>query len=234
MPHRPTLPRQKTSPLARRRAVAAGAAVLVLAAGCSTGGAAAAAPAPPEVVSQAVLEPGQDNPMIAQGVALGAGAALYKTSGLGPTQLNAAAADGTPESFIDTDQFTGGTLPAGVTITEAQGMNVLRNIRENLEAQGLTLENVTTMRVFLDNAPGSDRADYAGWNRAYRQFFANTNLASGDTELVPLGTAAPAAPLVRNPARPSRFALEVQSLPVAGWLVEVEVDAVFPAGSGPR
>ncbi|MCH6164549.1 Rid family hydrolase (plasmid) [Pseudonocardia alaniniphila] len=216
------------------RALATGAAVLALAAaGCSTG-TSAAAPAPPAVVSQAVLEPGQDNPMIAQGVALGAGAAFYKTSGLGPKQMNAAAAEGTPESFIDTDQFAGGVLPTGVTITEAQGMNVLRNIRENLEAQGLTLENVTTMRVFLDNAPGSDRADYAGWNRAYRQFFANTNLASGDTELVPLGSAAPAAPLVRNPARPSRFALEVQSLPVTGWLVEVEVDAVFPVGSGPR
>ncbi len=89
------------------------------------------------------------------------------------------------------------------------------------------------MRVFLDNAPGTDRADYAGWNRAYRQFFANTNLQSGDTELVPLGGAAPAAPLVRNPARPSRFALEVQSLPVPGWLVEVEVHAVFPAGTSP-
>ncbi|GAA3109357.1 hypothetical protein GCM10010464_85270 [Pseudonocardia yunnanensis] len=227
----PTPPHQGTPHL---RALATGAAVLALAAaGCSTG-TSAAAPAPPAAVSQAVLEPGQDNPMIAQGVALGAGAAFYKTSGLGPKQMNAAAAEGTPESFIDTDQFAGGVLPAGVTLTEAQGMNVLRNIRENLEAQGLTLENVTTMRVFLDNAPGSDRADYAGWNRAYRQFFANTNLSSGDTELVPLGSAAPAAPLVRNPARPSRFALEVQSLPVAGWLVEVEVDAVFPAGSGPR
>lgn len=207
--------------------------MLALVAGCSAG-TSAAAPAPPATVSQAVLEPGQDNPMIAEGVALGAGAAIYKTSGLGPTQGNAAAADGTPESYIDTDQFAGGELPAGVTLTEAQGMNVLRNIRENLEAQGLTLENVTTMRVFLDNAPGSDRADYAGWNRAYRQFFANTDLTSGETVLVPLGSAAPAAPLVRNPARPTRFALEVQSLPVPGWLVEVEVDAVFPEGGGPR
>jgi enamine deaminase RidA (YjgF/YER057c/UK114 family) len=113
-------------------------------------------------------------------------------------------------------------------------MNVLRAIQENLERQGLRLEDVTTMRVFLDNAPGSDRADYAGWNRAYRQFFANTNLQTGDTELVPLGSAEPSAPLVRNPARPSRFALEVQSLPVPGWLVEVEVDAVFPPGTSPR
>lgn len=211
---------------------ASAAAALVLLAGCATSE--AAPPQEPPFVSRSVLPDGEANPMIAQGVALGAGADLYKTSGIGPTKLNAAAAEGTPESFIDTVQFADGTLPAGVTITEAQGLNVLRAIRENLELQGLSVEDVTTMRVFLDNAPGTDRADYAGWNRAYRQFFANTNLQSGDTELVPLGGAAPAAPLVRNPARPSRFALEVQSLPVPGWLVEVEVDAVFPAGTSPR
>lgn len=187
-----------------------------------------ATPSEPPFTARAVLPEGEPNPMIAQGVALGAGAEIYKTSGIGPTQLNAAAPEGTPEAFIDTTQFADGVLPTGVTITEAQGMNVLRAIQENLELQGLRLENVTTMRVFLDNAPGSDRADYAGWNRAYRQFFANTNLQSGDTELVALGSSEPSAPLVRNPARPSRFALEVQSLPVPGWLVEVEVDAVFP------
>ena len=34
--------------------------------------------------------------------------------------------------------------------------------------------------------------------------------------------------MVVNGARPSRFALEVENLPVDGWLVEVEVDAVYP------
>ena len=219
---------------ARPIVVASVAAALALAvAGCAAP-APDAAPQEPPFTSRSVLPAGEANPMIAEGVALGAGADVYKTSGIGPTSTSSTAADGTPESFVDTDQFTGGVLPAGVTITEAQGMNVLRGIQENLELQGLTLENVTTMRVFLDNAPGSDRADYAGWNRAYRQFFANTDLSTGDTALVPLGTAAPSAPLVRNPARPSRFALEVQSLPVAGWLVEVEVDAVFPAAVNPR
>jgi enamine deaminase RidA (YjgF/YER057c/UK114 family) len=216
------------------RALPAFALAISAVAGCAAGPADAAAPAEPPLTSRAVLPDGEANPMIAQGVALGAGVDLYKTSGIGPTKLNTAAPEGTPESFIDTSQFAGGALPAGVTITEAQGMNVLRAIKENLELQGLRLEDVTTMRVFLDNAPGSDRADYAGWNRAYRQFFANTNLQTGDTELVPLGGAAPSAPLVRNPARPSRFALEVQSLPVPGWLVEVEVDAVFPQGANPR
>ncbi|MGS2805763.1 Rid family hydrolase [Nocardia sp. MW-W600-9] len=197
--------------------------------GCSADSDAAGEPKP--APSSSILEAGQANPMIAQGVVIAADAAVYKTSGIGPTALNKAAPTGSPESFIDTQQFAGGTLGPGVTVTEAQGMSVLARIRENLEARGLTLDNVVTMRVFLDNAPGTDRADYAGWNRAYRQFFANTDLDTGDTELVPLGTAAPTAPLVRNAARPTRFALEVASLPVAGWLVEVEVDAVYPAGS---
>ncbi|MFD0000557.1 Rid family hydrolase [Nocardia sp. NPDC127526] len=194
---------------------------------CSSDSTDAETPAP-GAVSTSILEVGQANPMIAQGVVLRTDAAIYKTSGIGPAATNKTAKEGTPESFIDTAQFAGGVLPAGVTITEAQGMAVLTRIKENLEAQGLSMANVTTMRVFLDNAPGSDRADYAGWNRAYRQFFANTNLETGDTELVPLGTAAPAAPLLRNPARPTRFALEVAGLPVPGWLVEVEVDAVYP------
>lgn len=172
------------------------------------------------------LEPGNDNPMIATGVTLDPKARVYKSSGLGPAALNPAAPAGSPEAYIDAEQFPGGELTGGVTITEAQGMNALRQIEANLRARGLKLSDVTTMRVFLDNAPGTDRADYNGWNRAYRQFFANTDLRTGKPVLVPMGSGEPAEPLVANPARPSRFALEVGSLPVDGWLVEVEVDAV--------
>lgn len=219
-----------TRSTSRVAALAAGltAAAVVLAACSSDGSGDDGAAAEPTPAAQPVLEAGEANPMIAQGVTIAGGAAVYKTSGLGPTASNTAAPKGSPESYIDSS-FSGGVLPEGVTVTEAQGISVLKNIRTNLEAQGLTLGDVTTMRVFLDNAPGTDRADYAGWNRAYRQFFANTNLDTGDTELVPLGTAAPAAPLERNAARPTRFALEVGSLPVPGWLVEVEVDAVYPS-----
>ncbi|MFC4605710.1 Rid family hydrolase [Rhodococcus kronopolitis] len=201
---------------------------------CSSEPEGGAEPEQPQAASTAVLEPGEPNPMIAQGVSIGADAAVYKTSGLGPAAANPAAPAGSPESYIDAGLFAGGVLPPGVSLAEAQGIGVLTEIRENLELQGLTLGDVTTMRVFLDNAPGADRADYAGWNRAYRQFFANTDLDTGDTVLVPMGSAEPSAPLERNEARPTRFALEVASLPVPGWLVEVEVDAVYPAGQGPR
>ncbi|WP_222106246.1 Rid family hydrolase [Catellatospora sichuanensis] len=184
-------------------------------------------PRPGTTVS--VLPAGQDNPSIADGVAIGRGTAIYKTSGLGPGGLNTAAAAGTEARYIDPVDLVDGQLPPGVTITEAQGLNVLRRIGENLARAGLSYDDVITMRVFLQNPAGQEKMDFAGWNRAYRQFFANTSLATGEPVNVPLGSAAPAPPMVANPARPSRFALEIENLPVNGWLVEVEVDAAYPA-----
>nr|WP_296765972.1 Rid family hydrolase [Rhodococcus sp. (in: high G+C Gram-positive bacteria)] len=212
--------------LARTTAATLAAGAILFTAACSSDSDAAPAADEPTSGARAVLEDGESNPMIAQGVEISGDATVYKSSGIGATAMNDAAPEGSPESYVDTDQFVGGTLPAGVTVTEAQGIGVLKKIRDNLELQGYSLEDVVTMRVFLDNAPGTERADYAGWNRAYRQFFANTNLDTDETELVPMGTAEPSAPIERNSARPSRFALEVATLPVQGWLVEVEVDAV--------
>jgi enamine deaminase RidA (YjgF/YER057c/UK114 family) len=174
------------------------------------------------------LPAGQANPMIATGVGIGANTPIYKTSGIGPSALNTGAPAGSEASYVDTAVFPGGALPAGVTITEAQGINVLRRIGENLEAAGLSYSDVYTMRVFLQNPAGGATADFAGWNRAYRQYFANTDLTTGAYVPVPLGTAPPAKPFVVNKSRPSRFALEIENLPVAGWLVEVEVDAAYP------
>ncbi|MFK4084071.1 Rid family hydrolase [Kribbella sp. NPDC020789] len=174
------------------------------------------------------LPAGQANPLIATGVGISANTPVYKTSGIGPTALNTAAPSGSEASYIDTAVFPGGELPAGVTITEAQGINVLRRIGENLQAAGLSYADVYTMRVFLQNPSGAATADFAGWNRAYRQYFANTDLTTGKYVPVPLGTAPPAKPFVVNKARPSRFALEIENLPVTGWLVEVEVDAAYP------
>lgn len=210
------------------KAVAVCAAALsIVAAGGFAAGASTGAPAPNRVVPNLLSPSAAPNPLIANGVGIGKNVAIYKSSGLGPGGRNAAGAAGTPERFVDPAQFPGGTLTGGVTITEAQSMNVLARIQENLASVGLGLDDVITMRVFLDNAPGAPIADYAGWNRAYRQFFANTNRVTGEATLVPMGTTAPATPLVVNPSRPSRFTLEVASLPVNGWLVEVEVDAAY-------
>lgn len=210
-----------------RTAVVGLSALSVVAVGGYAAGASTGAPPVNRAVANLPARSEAPNPLIANGVSIGKNVAVYKSSGLGPGALGAAA-NGTPQRYVDPAQFPGGVLPAGVTITEAQSMNALARIRENLASVGLGVEDVITMRVFLDNPPGADVADYNGWNRAYRQFFANTDRVTGGPVAVPLGTAAPAPPLITNSARPSRFTLEVASLPVTGWLVEVEVDAVFP------
>jgi len=167
-----------------------------------------------------------DTPLIADGVAIGKNLSWYKSSGLGPAASNTAPGASAEERYIPTDVFPGAELPDGVTLTEAQGINALARIGTNLERAGLSYDDVVSMRVFLQNPEGEEEMDFAGWNRAYRQFFANTNLATGEVLDVQLGSAT-TEPMVVNRARPSRFALEVENLPVDGWLVEVEVDAVY-------
>lgn len=218
----------------RRRVLRVGGLAVLLAASAAGGAAAAGVVATPPPPGQTVpsLPPGTANPLIASGVAIGSDVALYKSSGLGPAALNTTAAAGTPEAYLDPALLVDGALPPGVTLTEAQSINALRRIGTNLASQGLTYADVITMRVFLNNAPGTDRADYTGWNRAYRQFFANTDLTTGAAIDVPLGSAAPAPALVVNGTRPSRFAVEVASLTMEGWLVEVEVDAAYPEQDG--
>lgn len=167
-----------------------------------------------------------DTPLIADGVAIGKNVSWYKSSGLGPAASNTAPGASAEERYIPTDVFPGAELPDGVTLTEAQGINALARIGTNLERAGLSYDDVVSMRVFLQNPEGEEEMDFAGWNRAYRQFFANTNLATGEVLDVQLGSVT-TEPMVVNRARPSRFALEVENLPVDGWLVEVEVDAVY-------
>jgi enamine deaminase RidA (YjgF/YER057c/UK114 family) len=179
-------------------------------------------PKPDQVIAN--LPTDQATPLIANGVSVGRHVELYFSSGIGPAARNTAAPAGSPERYLDPAQLPGG-LTGGVTITEAQGLNALARIKENLESVGLGVDDVISMRVFLDNPPGAGAADFTGWNRAYRQFFANTNLTTGETLAVPLGTGTPGPPMVVNPVRPSRTALEIGSLPVAGWLVEIEVVA---------
>jgi enamine deaminase RidA (YjgF/YER057c/UK114 family) len=179
-------------------------------------------PKPGQVIAN--LPTDQATPLIANGVSVGKHVELYFSSGVGPAARNTDAPAGTPERYLDPAQLPAG-LTGGVTVTEAQGLNALARIKENLESVGLDLGDVISMRVFLDNPPGAAGADFNGWNRAFRQYFANTNLLTGEPLAVPLGTGTPGPPIVVNPVRPSRTALEIGSLPVAGWLVEIEVVA---------
>jgi enamine deaminase RidA (YjgF/YER057c/UK114 family) len=176
------------------------------------------------------------DPFLANGVAAGSGTAVYTASGTGPSAANTLAPAGTAAAYIDyavlatlypdflpTDaEKAAGALPTGVTITEAQGLNCMARVQENLIAAGVTLGDITFMRIFLDNPVETVRADYAGWNRSYRKYMANVSLETGEV------IAAYAPVIVPNATRPARSNIEVATLPVAGWLIEIEAVAAYP------
>jgi enamine deaminase RidA (YjgF/YER057c/UK114 family) len=225
----------------RRRHVIAAGATAALALSFSGGAALSAAfgPRPNEVdynippLASGAVNP---DPFLAAGVGTGKDVALYTAAGTGPAALNTLAPGGTPARYIDyallATLFPGfapseaeraaGVLPTGMTITEAQGLNAMARVRENLVAAGLDVTDLTFMRIYVDNPPGASAGDYNGWNRAYRKFVANVSLTTG--ELLP----AYAPVVVENPTRPARSNIEVATLPVAGWLVEIEVVAAYP------
>jgi enamine deaminase RidA (YjgF/YER057c/UK114 family) len=176
------------------------------------------------------------DPFLASGVGTGKDVELYTAAGTGPAALNPLAPAGTPARYIDyavlakthptftpTDaDKAAGLLPTGVTITEAQGLNAMARVQENLRSAGLSLDDLTFMRIYVDNVAPAATADYNGWNRAYRKFVANVDRVTGDV--------LPAyAPVVHeNATRPARSNIEVATLPVTGWLVEIEVIAAYP------
>jgi enamine deaminase RidA (YjgF/YER057c/UK114 family) len=210
----------------RRSAVAVGAAGAMFLAGTAAADARGWRWSPRDGEVKVMLPEGNTNPAIANGVAIGGEVAVYQSSGLGPAALNPTAPKGSPESYTDPAQTAGAE---GVSITEAQSLVVLRAIADNLTAAGLSPADVVTMKAYLAKPPGAATADYAGWNRAYRQFFANVDLATRKPIPVPMGTSAAKPPILANAARPARATLEQASLAVPGWLVEVEVTATYPA-----
>lgn len=196
--------------------------------GTASGDTATASTAPESdeaVAFESRIDPEEATPMLADGVSIPPDATLFKTSGIGPAALNEDNVDEGPMRFVDPALLVDGELPDGMTPTEAQGLVVLGMIREQLLAEGLDVQDVATMRVFLAGEEGED-PDFAGWNRAYKQYFANTDLHTGQPQQLSRGTSDVSSdPLVVNPTRPTRFAFGISAMAVDGWLVEVEVDA---------
>lgn len=128
---------------------------------------------------------------IANGVAVPAGRAYYWTSGTVPSPLKREGAS-VYERYGD---------------TYTQGVSCLKNIEQLLKKQGLTLKDVVYLRVYVaaDAAKGN-RPDFAGWFKAYGEFF-NT---------------------AENSVKTARSTVGVAALVSPDWLIEIEAVAVWP------
>ncbi len=93
--------------------------------------------------------------------------------------------------------------------TEEQTESVLGKIEAELKGQGMTFKDVVQMRVYLAGDPATGgKLDFAGMMKAYSRHF---------------GTA-------DQPNKPARATIQVAALAAPGFLVEIEVVAVKPAG----
>ncbi|WP_078410152.1 RidA family protein [Priestia abyssalis] len=90
--------------------------------------------------------------------------------------------------------------------TETQAIGILNNLKAQLEEKGLSLSDVTYLRVYLtpDSNKGN-KQDYQGWFNAYAKFF-NTK---------------------ENPVKTARSTVGVDSLVNSDWLIEIEAFVAY-------
>jgi enamine deaminase RidA (YjgF/YER057c/UK114 family) len=191
-------------------------------------------------------------------------AAQFRSSALGPDRLNPRLPEDDPMAYVDPVLLgEDGKLPEGMSVTEAQALQVLDKLADQLDNTKFELTDVAAVHAYLTG--DRDRTDYDGWNRAYRRYFANIDLETGGsmfTESVepsaststttPSAAARPAAatsattattepsastsagptttsqgpyPVQDNRTRPTVTSVGVASLPTAGWLIQIEIEA---------
>lgn len=138
-----------------------------------------------------IFFPGEASSSIASGVGVPASRAYFWTSGTVSTVINKDAA----------------TIYERYGDTYTQAVSCLKSIEKVLAAQGLTLKDVVYLRVYVvPDADKGGKPDYAGWFKAYGEFFNNE----------------------KNLAKTARSTLGVQSLVRPDWLIEIEAVAVYP------
>lgn len=142
----------------------------------------------------------------AAGISIPANASIFRTSALGPDRLNFSVREGTPMSFVNPQLLdSSGHLPEGMSITEAQALQVVEKIRTLLADQKRKLFEVATIRVYL-SPDGTNDIDFEGWERAYRRYFANIDRETGGSLLTeaiePTATSTP-GPAATSTAAPT-------------------------------
>lgn len=90
--------------------------------------------------------------------------------------------------------------------TETQAIGILKKFEADLEAKGLSLDDVTYLRVYVAPDPNKgNKPDYQGWFDAYAQFF--------NTE--------------ENPVKTARSTVGVESLVSPDYLIEIEAEIAY-------
>ncbi len=135
-----------------------------------------------------IARTGADASPIAATVVVPPGASIVYVSGALAAETNPSAPEGSVERYGD---------------TEAQTRSVLARLAASLAANGMGPEDVVMMRVYLVAPPGSDRMDFGGMMKAYKEMF---------------GTA-------DQPNKPARVTVQVAALAAPQFLVEIEVQA---------
>ncbi|WP_158736780.1 RidA family protein [Alteribacillus sp. YIM 98480] len=111
---------------------------------------------------------------------------------------------GTVPPMIDED---GDNMYERYGDTKQQAIGILEKFEEDLEGKGLSMEDVTYLRVYVTPDPNKDgEIDFQGWFDAYAEFF--------DTE--------------ENPVKPARSTVGVAGLVNEDWLIEIEAFAAYP------
>jgi len=90
--------------------------------------------------------------------------------------------------------------------TETQAIGILENLKADLKAKGLSMSDITYLRVYLTPDPNKgNKQDYQGWFNAYAKFF-NTK---------------------ENPVKTARSTVGVDSLVNSDWLIEIEAEVAY-------
>lgn len=130
---------------------------------------------------------------ISESVEISAGNSLIFLSGKVPSKISADAKEGVLESYGN---------------TEAQTINVLKQIQANLADMGLTMNDVVKMQVFLVGGEETQGTmDFAGFMAGYNKFYESEKVTN----------------------LPARSTFQVAKLANPAWRVEIEVTAVRPA-----
>jgi enamine deaminase RidA (YjgF/YER057c/UK114 family) len=122
-----------------------------------------------------------------------------------PHNYNRLSYSGTVPPLLNRD---GKTIYERYGDTETQAIGILKTFKADLEAKGLSMEDITYLRVYLTPDPSKgNKQDYQGWFNAYAKFF-NTK---------------------ENSVKTARSTVGVDSLVNSDWLIEIEAEVAYKA-----